>query len=1082
MSQELRYRFDKEEFLLRTATIDERLSNLFIEISGQKTNTLEAAEYLAKWCNASTSGDWKKFSSWLSHRQTTYDKALSRLSKLKKNPEIPYPEWVNDAEWIIKALTSKSLHKPLKNRVNSNFLYPFSDLFNNVIAACLEKQSQKKCPIDLNIINQDALNDLTRGLLKELTDLSARVIFQLFTEQQKVDENKSFLNENDDAYYWVFTEWMRKTGWFEVIQRWPVLIRLLAIASRQWINNSSQLIQRLSETAIKAKEAIYKSASNPGPIVAIDMNLSDAHNNGQSVAIISFSDGNKLVYKPKNLNLDYRFKKFLEFLSSIGSPVDLVVPKVFVEPYYGYAEYIQYQACKETAELESYFNQMGAWLALFYILLATDMHEENFIAQGKTPYPIDLEMILHPFMRNSVNESISQDASVEAQNLLMSSVMMIGMLPSFSYGPNGEPLFSYGMKPETDPVTVDGWANINTKNMRRARFKKNDKSYFNVPELANAPVDLQKFLPNVLAGFNSFAKFLLENRSAILQDASFNALGEVTSRRALRRTHFYFMLSHRLKEPQFLSNGVLWSAQADFLARPFRFDGSIEFGSSLIFSEIDALLNLNIPYFTISANELMLRDGMGLNEYAGEKSGFSHAKDRFKKLSLKEIAWQSHLIEMSSYSIATKQHITPRLRPPVSTVDSILSHEELETEVKLIFEQILQSAIEKNDSCTWLGFQWVDAVYRVGQLAPLGINLYDGNFGVALFLAAYASVFNDKIARRISMAALKPFLTAMELPNFSAEIRQIGLGGATGIGGQIYGLVTVGDLLEINELKDRALTLIDFISTDVIFSDRKYDIIGGGAGAILGLIKLHRVTKEKRVLAKAEQIAQFLLDSRKKIDGYLLWPFDETGRALTGFSHGAAGYAYAFSLLFKETNNRQYHDAMQECLAYEESMFSTAEGNWPDKRNISPHSNENKKLLFLCQWCHGSGGIGLSRIAIKHYGSEGDNSTDLDISRSIQNIRKNWPHELDHLCCGNTGNTELLLESGLKLGSHEDLYHSKKMLSQIITQARKEKGYQFALASPVKHNVSLFTGISGIGYSILRQLESSKIPNVLIWE
>ena len=46
MSQELRYRFDKEEFLLRTATIDERLSNLFIEIPGQKTNTLEAQNIL----------------------------------------------------------------------------------------------------------------------------------------------------------------------------------------------------------------------------------------------------------------------------------------------------------------------------------------------------------------------------------------------------------------------------------------------------------------------------------------------------------------------------------------------------------------------------------------------------------------------------------------------------------------------------------------------------------------------------------------------------------------------------------------------------------------------------------------------------------------------------------------------------------------------------------------------------------------------------------------------------------------------------------------------------------------------------
>lgn len=89
---------------------------------------------------------------------------------------------------------------------------------------------------------------------------------------------------------------------------------------------------------------------------------------------------------------------------------------------------------------------------------------------------------------------------------------------------------------------------------------------------------------------------------------------------------------------------------------------------------------------------------------------------------------------------------------------------------------------------------------------------------------------------------------------------------------------------------------------------------------------------------------------------------------------------------------------------------------------------------------------------------------------------------MDHLCCGNTGNAELLLESGLKLGNSDDLYESRKMLSQVIIQARESDGYQFAHASPVQYNVSLFTGISGIGYSILRQLKPNKIPNVLIWE
>lgn len=1082
MNHELGLKLNLDEFLLKTATIDERLSTLFIEMPSQKINTLEAAEQLAEWCNASTSGDWKKFAAWLLHRKTTFAEALSRLSILQKNPDVGYPQWLNDSEWIVRALTSESLSKPVSTRQNSEFLYPFSDLFNKVIEVSLEAQTQKCKSINLKIFSQEALDDLTRGLLKELTDLSAKVIYQLFVEQKAADGNGELLQENNPSYYSEFIAWMRATGWSEVIKRWPVLIRLLAVATRQWINNSAQIIHRLSETANQAKHSIYKTPLNLNQIVAIDINISDKHNNGQSVAIISFEDGIKLVYKPKDLRLDHQFDKFLIFISSLGSPMHLEIPKVFISNNYGYAEFIKYKACARENELNHFFTQMGGWLALFYIFIATDMHEENFIAHGKTPYPIDLEMMLHPLTRNEDAEAGSQDAAIEAQKILMSSVMMIGMLPSFSYGPNGEPLYSYGLKPETEPAIVDGWANINTTNMRRAKFKKNSKSSFNVPELRDAPVNLQQFLPNITYGFNTFAKFLLKNRSIILNDASFNVLNEVTSRRALRRTHFYFMLSHRLKDPQFLGNGVLWSAQADFLARPFKLDSSNEFGATLLFSEINALLNLNIPYFSISTNGLLLHDEMGFAEDAGTKSGFDYAKERFNQFSLGEIAWQSHLIEMSAYSIASKEQAIPKRRPALISDSNTLTDHELEIEVKTIYDKIRQSAIEKNGSCTWLGFQWIDAHNRVGQLAPLGLNLYEGNAGMALFLAAYANIFVDQTSKKYAMAVLQPFLKAMEEENFNAGIRQIGLGGATGVGGQIYTLTTLAALLEINELQERALTLADLITTYMIQSDRKFDVIGGGSGAILSLIKLYRATNEKRVLAKAEEIAQFLLDSRIPIDGFTLWPFEGTARALTGFSHGTAGYAYTFSLLSKVTNNPKYQNAVEECLAYEQSVFSNDEGNWPDKRNLISLQNPSKKLLFLCQWCHGSGGIGLSRIAMKHYGDDRGASTNLDISRAIQSVKRNWPHDLDHLCCGNSGNAELLLESGLKLGNSDDLYESRKMLSQVITQARENGGYQFAHASPVEYNVSLFTGIAGIGYSILRQLKPNKIPNVLIWE
>ena len=43
-----------------------------------------------------------------------------------------------------------------------------------------------------------------------------------------------------------------------------------------------------------------------------------------------------------------------------------------------------------------FFRRAGAWLALLHVFAATDMHQENMIACGDHPVPIDLETILQP--------------------------------------------------------------------------------------------------------------------------------------------------------------------------------------------------------------------------------------------------------------------------------------------------------------------------------------------------------------------------------------------------------------------------------------------------------------------------------------------------------------------------------------------------------------------------------------------------------------------------------------------------------------------------------------------------------------
>ena len=60
--------------------------------------------------------------------------------------------------------------------------------------------------------------------------------------------------------------------------------------------------------------------------------------------------------------------------------------------------------------LKRFFKRAGAWLALFHCFGGTDFHQENIIAAGEHPVPIDLETVLQP----TAVQQKSNDAEAQA--------------------------------------------------------------------------------------------------------------------------------------------------------------------------------------------------------------------------------------------------------------------------------------------------------------------------------------------------------------------------------------------------------------------------------------------------------------------------------------------------------------------------------------------------------------------------------------------------------------------------------------------------------------------------------------------
>src|SRR5688500_9213134 len=90
---------------------------------------------------------------------------------------------------------------------------------------------------------------------------------------------------------------------------------------------------------------------------------------------------------------------------------------------------------------------------------------------------------------------------------------------------------------------------------------------------------------------------------------------------------------------------------------------------------------------------------------------------------------------------------------------------------------------------------------RRPRLQPLGIGLYDGAAGVALFLAAASHATDDPELRDVALRALRPVRAALDAPCAArAIVRREGIGAATGAGSLVYALARVGVLLDEPQL------------------------------------------------------------------------------------------------------------------------------------------------------------------------------------------------------------------------------------------------------------------------------------------
>lgn len=844
-----------------------------------------------------------------------------------------------------------------------------------------------------------------------------------------------------------------------LVEEYPVLARQAAIQIEQWADFSLEVVGRLCMDWEEICSNFSPDAS-PGQAVEISGGAGDTHRQGRSVLKLRFSGGLQLIYKPRSLALDAHFQELLTWINERGDHPPFRLTRLLERADYGWVEFIAANGCATEDEVKRFYERQGGYLALLYVLQATDFHYENLIAAGEHPVLIDLEALFHP----SLAQPAQTHTDDPALDKLTRSVAMIGLLPQRVFGDDDHEGIDLsglnGRAGQMSPRPSLSWQGIGTDQMRAVRERFIMPGHNNRPRLQDQDVNLLDYAADLLQGFTKIYRLVLREKEAF-RAGPLNLFAGDQIRLLVRPTNAYAQLLQESTHPDLLRDALererfftmLWGAveQQPGLAQ-------------LIPSELIDLWNGDIPMFTARPDSHDVFDSRHTRLSARlAESGMEKVAARLKEMNEVDLAQQQWIIRASLSSVpAGEGHLYWRGSSQTASVVPA-TREQLLQAARQIEEQLDHLAVRGPAGTNWLNLSF--AGERAWSLTTTGIDLYDGLPGVILMLAYLGAVTGEMRYTTLAEASLEAL--QRKTPTFEGQLKRVGA--FNGWGSLVYLYAHLFALWKDESLLSwatRAAEQIDALADD----DCTFDVIGGSAGAVLSLLSLYQVTNSKEILKTAEKCGRRLIAAAQPSQGGLGWS-GACGASvpLAGFSHGAAGIAYSLLALAAASGKESYGEVARAAITYERNLFSDEHQNWPDLRESGGGRYERTT------WCHGAAGIGLARLSGLQYCWD---ATAVDEIRASIHTTLKRGFGLNHsLCHGDLGNLELLLSAALAMPDGEYSEQLNRLTGTVLGSLKEQgclPGTPLGVATP-----GLMTGLAGIVYQLLRLAEPEVVPCVL---
>ncbi len=668
-------------------------------------------------------------------------------------------------------------------------------------------------------------------------------------------------------------------------------------------------------------------------ILISDINmLGDPHRSMRQTARIKCTDGDGfeyiIYYKPRNMEIDEGFYSFIDWFNK-NSSITHIAPRVLLKDGYGWAEAIDHKDCETVEQVQNYYRRYGSLIALTYLFAATDLHMENIVAHGQYPVIVDLETLF--------SCTLATEKHLPAKDHLYTSLL----LPTEVMYDDLEisPLSARSHTVTNIDILVNPQRKSSSLRMEKQKFTTGD--YASQLMLNGEAIDFLDYEADILNGMRETLGFLYRNRQPVIMKIN-DIMRHAPVRIVRQATEEYSKILYNCRHPNSLIKNNS-DQELYLLSDPSR-------DIAIIKSEIAELRQGDIPYFYMPFNGSDLCNGTGQRlDVEIYQSPAEKCEGRFAKLTP---GYVEQIIEDARFAFlvyrAKKGRACLKTGQNFAAFANLSDHHFWDALAKSTLTTIMERALHSGEKVYWRNIHVTGKNMRADVS---GTDLYQGASGIALAF--------HLAGQRLSCRPFTDFAErlALQITEQLREAPAAELGAFSGTAGTLWSLSVIKNacLPDMLPVMDRELAKIAYkLLNENINQYSRIDFIGGIAGTLVMLLRLHRLYYDYPLAQQISKLAgaAFLL---LKINAKALLDEEKT---LLGFAHGTAGVSAALAQYM--TCFRIKDDEAVEIIRHHtcrEAAYRTAKG-WP-RLGSDDHCSTS--------WCHGTAGIGYSRLFIEPY-------------------------------------------------------------------------------------------------------------------